>query len=190
MLIIACVAFVTTIYTNWVQGRFGGNFNSVEWYGNNKWRVELMFSLPQWCVAGPAFEELIFRAPLVCVFSAVTLHAWYGILVSSAIFALIHWPGHKIYMSDILSARKNGTHKSDNAVAELVRLYREKKKTVIARKLFQVVFVLPLGILAGYYGIKYHSIWVCFGIHATWNLVMPIVALPCVRLAKLIVGWG
>ena len=181
VLVIACIAGVTLLYMKWIIKRFGDNFKSVEWHKKNKWRVIWTVGIPLINVWAPAVEELIFRAPLIIAFGAMSSVAWYGVFASSGLFALSHWLGKKILMPDILSARENGNHKTDDVEAEANRLHTEEGKMIMVRKVLHVVFALPLGILAGYYGIKYQSVWVAFGIHSVWNLVMPAV-LPILML--------
>jgi membrane protease YdiL (CAAX protease family) len=181
VLILACIAGVTLLYLELIIKRFGDNYKSVEWHEKNKWKVIWSVGTPLTNVWAPAVEELIFRAPLIIAFSAISSVAWYGIFASSGLFALVHWFGKKIWIFDIFSARENGEHKSDNVVDEVNRLHTEKGKMVVVRKVLHVVLTLPLGILAGYYGIKYQSVWVAFGIHSAWNLIMPAV-LPILML--------
>lgn len=189
VLILACIAGATLFYLKWITKYFGNNFKSVEWHEKNKWKVVWTVGAPLTNVWGPAVEELIFRAPLIIAFSAVSSVAWYGIFASSGLFAFIHWLGKKILMPDILSARENGNHKSDDVVTEMNRLHQEEGKMIMVRKVLHIVFTLPLGILAGYYGIKYQSIWVAFGIHSIWNLIMPAV-LPLLILLGMLVFFG
>lgn len=189
VLVIACVAGATLLYKKWVIKRFGDNFKSVEWHKKNQWKVMWTVGMPLTNVWAPAVEELIFRAPLIVAFSAMSSVAWYGVFASSGLFALSHWFGKKIGMLDILSAKENGNHKSDDVVAEMNRLHTEKGKMIMVRKVLNVVCTLPLGILAGYYGIKYQSVWVAFGIHLVWNLVMPAV-LPLLMLLGMLTFFG
>ena len=175
VLVIACIAGATRLYLKYVIKRFGDNFKSVEWYKNNQWKVIWTVGTPLINVWAPAVEELIFRAPLIIAFGAMSSVAWYGVFASSGLFALSHWFGKKIWMLDILSARENGNHKTDDLEAEVNQLHTEKGKMIMVRKVLHVVFTFPLGILTGYYGIKYQSVWVAFGIHSTWNLVMPFI---------------
>ena len=170
-----CIAGATILYLRWVIKRFGDNFKSVEWHKKNQLKVAWTVGTPLINVWAPAVEELIFRAPLIIVFGAMSSAAWYGIFVSSGLFALSHWFGKKIWMPEIISARENGNYESDDVTTEVNRLSAEGGKMIMARKALHVVFTLPLGILAGYYGIKYQSVWVAFGIHSAWNLVMPVV---------------
>lgn len=176
VLVIACIAGATLLYMKWVIKRYGDNFKSVEWHKKNQWKVIWTVGTPLTNVWAPAVEELIFRAPLIVAFGAMSSAAWYGVFASSGLFALSHWFGKKIWMPEILSAKENGNHKSDDVVAEVNRLHTEEGKMIMVRKALHVVFTLPLGILAGYYGIKYQSVWVAFGIHSAWNLVMPFVS--------------
>lgn len=173
ILILACIAGATHLYLKLVIKRFGDKLKSVEWHEKNKRKLMWTVSIPCTEVRAPAVEELIFRAPLIVAFSTISSVAWYAIFASGGLFALAHCLGKEIYTRDVLSARKKGTHKSDNVVAEINRLRHEKGKMVMVRKVGHVVFALPPGILAGYYGIKYQSIWVSFGIHSVWSLIVP-----------------
>ena len=186
VLIIAVIAGVAHFYVKWAIKRFGDNFKSVEWHRNNHSKVMWTVGAPFVNVLAPALEELVFRAPLIIAFSTMSLSAWYGVVISSGLFALVHWFGKKIWISDILLARENGNHKSDILGAEVKRLNAEEGKMVMMRKVLHIVFTLPLGILAGYYGIKYQSLWVAFGIHFAWNLIVP--TLLQILVALVVIG--
>lgn len=175
VVVIACIAGVTLIYIKLVIRRFGDDFKSVEWHEQNRRKVTWLVGTPLEYVLYPTFEELIFRAPLIIAFSTMSSFAWYGILTSSVLFSLMHWFGKKIMLPEILSERKSGNHKSDDIKEEGERLHQEAGKRILVTKIAHVVLTLPLGILAGYYGIKCQSIWVSVGIHSVWNLVMPAV---------------
>lgn len=176
VLIIACIAGTAFLYLKWVVKRFGDNLKSVEWHRKNQGKVAWTVGTPMICVFGPAVEELIFRAPLIIAFGSMSSSAaWYGVFASSGLFALSHWFGKKIWMPEILSAKENGDHESDDVEEEINRLHQENEKGIMVRRVLHVVLTLPLGVLAGYYGIRYQSVWVAFGIHMAWNLVMPFV---------------
>lgn len=189
VLVIVCIAGATLLYLKWVIKRFGDNFKSVEWHKKNQRKVVWTVGTPMINVWEPAVEELIFRAPLIIAFGTMSSVAWYGVFASSVLFALSHWFGKKIWIPEILSAKENGNHKSDDMVAEMNRLHAEEGKMIMVRKVLHVVFTLPLGILAGYYGIKYQSVWVAFGIHSVWNLIMPAV-LPFLMLLGVLTFLG
>lgn len=88
-------------------------------------------------------------------------------------------------MLEIFSARKSNQHKIDDVVAEIDRLHQKHRKEIVIRKALHVVCTLLLGILLGYYGIKYQSVWVAFGIHTAWNLIMPFVVLLLILMGVL-----
>lgn len=186
VLVITCIAGVALLYVRWNIKRFGDNFKSVEWQKKNQWVVIWTVGTPLANVWAPAVEELLFRAPLIIMFGAMSSAAWYGIFTSSGLFALLHLLGKKIYIAEILSSREDGDHESDDIEVEMNRLHQEAgTTTILVRKALHVVITFPLGILAGYYGIKYQSIWVAFWIHSAWNLIMPIVLPILATLAML-----
>ena len=39
-----------------------------------------------------------------------------------------------------------------------------------------------MGMVACYFGIRYQSLWVCFGIHAVWNLATLLMLVPIVSI--------
>ncbi len=172
VLILAVIAGGTYLYLKWVIKRFGDNLKSVEWCQNNRLKIAWTIGTPMINVWAPAVEELIFRAPLIITFGYMSSIAWYGVFASSGLFALMHWSGKKIGISEILSVRESGSHKSDEVEAEMNRLHTEAGKMIIVRKVVHVIFTLLLGILSGYYGIEYQSVWVAFGIHSIWNLII------------------
>ena len=175
VLVIASIALITRVYLKWIIGRFDENAKSVQWHQQNKWKVFWLVGMPVQIVWAPTVEELIFRAPLVLAFSGMSSFAWYGILTSAVLFSLMHWSGKKIWMPEILLARAEGSHKSDDIGEEVERLHQEAGKKILVSRISHVIFALLAGISAGYYGILYQSIWVSVGIHAAWNLVMPVV---------------
>jgi len=175
--------------SEWIGKRYGDNFKSVEWLKENHGRVAWTVGSPHQYVLAPTIEELVFRAPLIIAFSTMSSGAWYGVLVSGALFALVHWFGKKILLSEVVSAKEKGSHESDDIAMEIGRLHTKEGKMIRVRKVLSVVLTFPLGILAGYYGIVYQSIWVAVGIHAAWNIFMPIV-LQIIFLVGAIVFYG
>jgi len=186
ILVIACIAGVTLLYLKWIVKRFGDNFKSVEWQEKNKWKVFWMVGVPLRGLWAPFAEKLIFRAPIIIAFSAMSSFAWYGVLASSCLFSLLHWSGKKIWIPEILSEKENNTHNSDDVEAEVERLYQKKRKEIVVRRIIHMFFSLILGILVGYYGIKYQSIWMSVGIHSAWNFIM-VEILPIFALLGLLI---
>lgn len=177
ILIISGIAFVTFLYLKLMIRRFGDKLKSVDWIEKNKLKIGLLLSSPNAYIFAPAWEELVFRAPLIIIFSELSQSAWHGILISSILFSLLHWFGNKITFFEILIARENNENKSDNLEDENERLGQKMKKELKLRKALHVFFTFPVGIMLGYLGIKYQSVWMCVGIHSLWNLIMPLVML-------------
>jgi membrane protease YdiL (CAAX protease family) len=176
ILILVGLAIVSRIYLKLVTDRFKKDLNSIKWCKENTLKLVLMLTLPTLCVYAPALEELIFRAPLVVAFKALSPVAWHWIIVSSALFAATHWFGRKITIDDVLLAEKeNNGLPTDNVDEEMKRLDQlQGKKKRIIKKISHVIFTFLLAILAGYYSIKLQSVWIAFGIHSGWNIVLPI----------------
>ena len=185
VLVIATIGGITLLYIKWVIKRYGDNFKSVEWHQRNVWKVAWTVGTPLTNVYAPTLEELIFRAPIIIAFSSLSPFAWYGILASSVLFAFVHWFGKKILMLEIFFAQEKGESKSDNVESEIERLHQESDKDILIKRIFHVVMTFLLGILTGYYGIKYQSVWLSVGIHSAWNLIMPAVLPMLVILAML-----
>lgn len=185
ILVIAGIAGISFFYVKWIIKRYGDDYNSVEWHQQNKWKVTWTVGTPIMNVWAPTIEELIFRAPLIIAFSTLSSFAWYGILASSVLFSLTHWFGKKIGMPEILSAQEENENESDNLESEVERLHQKNSKDILIRRVLNVILTLPLGILAGYYGIKYQSVWLSIGIHSAWNLIMPFVVTLLIILVML-----
>lgn len=147
VLILAGVAGAIIIYLKLIGKRLGDNFTSDGWRKNNEWKI-LFIAMSLQNVSAPALSEIVFRAPLIIAFNEVSLAAWDWIFVSSFFFLLVR----------LLLGRK---------------LWTEQEINIVAREVLTIASTLPLGILTGYYGIKYQSIWVAFGIHSVWNFFIP-----------------
>lgn len=185
-MLLAFIAGATFVYLKLIVAWFGdNNLNSITWCKRNQRKLVWTVGTPNVYVHAPALEELIFRVPIIIAFSVVLSIAWYGIFISGGLFALAHWSGNKTLFLEVLSHREKGKLKSDNMEAEMNRLYANKKYMLILGKVFNIVVTFFLGILAGYYGIKYQSVWVAFGIHSVWNIVMPIL----IALLMVFVVW-
>lgn len=182
--IITSMAVFTFVYLKVVIKKIGPAWKSVEWHSKNEWKVIWLVGIPAMYVWAPTAEELIFRAPLIMAFETISSSAWVGILASSVVFGAIHWFGKKISILEIISEKKSGNTKTDNLDSELSELETTQAKRVRIQRILHVFTTIPLGILSGYYGIKYQSIWVSVGIHATWNIVIPII-LPLFALIVL-----
>ena len=166
---------LTCLYLK-IIGRLKKDLQNIEWVRRNKLKAVALVGFPIIYLWAPLLEELIFRAPIVVLFGSISNYAWIGISISSALFAAIHCIGigEDIYfiagleeIEDIDSAlRVEDLEKKPLAISR-----NEIKK----RRLIKVASTFILGMLAGYFGVKYQSLYVCVGIHIIWNLVMPII---------------
>ncbi len=187
---ISIISFITAfmlIYLKLIFKHFGDNFKSVEWQKNNKWKVAWLFASPGQYLAAPVAEELIFRAPIIVAFSTISSSAWYGIWVSAVLFAVIHWFGPKISAEELILEQEKHKNITDDVVTEAKRISQKASGRVLLVRFAHTICVLPLGILAGYYGIKYQSIWVSCGIHATWNIFMPVLVMIFLALIAIVI---
>lgn len=175
ILAIASTAAITVLWLRYVSKYFGEQLKSIEWVKNNEWKIRGFIGFPQHCIFAPTLEEIIFRAPLVIAFNSVTSLAWYGIFVSTIIFALSHVIGRHIRLEDVIEAQSSGDVDSKGAdLNRAVDNFEQNNQGLIkSRKVFNVILTVPLGFLCSYYGVKYQSIWLCVGIHALWNLIAP-----------------
>lgn len=113
---------------------------------------------PTVVVYAPTIEEVMFRLPLILAFSTINRQSLHVIVISGLLFGLHHItnPGSTFreLPDDLpLSAIKN----------------RENDEKIGFRNYYQVVMTSILGILAGYFSVKFQSIWVAVAIHVLWN---------------------
>ena len=186
ILIIGGIAVIMFLYLKLMIRKFGDNLKSIDWVEQNKLKASLLLSSPNAYIFAPTWEELVFRAPIIIMFSELSQSAWYGILASSILFSVLHWRGNKITFFEILDARDNGEKESDNLEDESERLSQKMKKEVKQRKALHVLLTFLSGIIFGYFGIKYQSIWISVGLHSLWNLIMPILVVVLIILAAII----
>ncbi len=114
-------------------------------------------------IFAPALVELIFRGPLILTFSSVTGLAWSGIIMLALLSALLQY---------LLFSKAS----LERVKAELAELKEGWKKALIC---LADAAIFALGIVTGYLGILYQSIYVSVVIHSTWNLVFKLV-LPAI----------
>lgn len=186
ILIIGGIAIITYVYLKWITKKLGNNLKSVSWIEKNKLKISLLISSPSVYILAPAWEELVFRAPLIIAFGELSSVAWCGIIASSILFSLLHWFGNKVSMFEIFDAKENGENESDNLKDESTRLSLTMRKQIKLKKILHVLFTIPIGIISGYLGVKYQSIWICVGIHSLWNLIIPFVVLSATIVIVLI----
>ncbi|MFA6537321.1 MAG: CPBP family intramembrane glutamic endopeptidase [Patescibacteria group bacterium] len=160
---------------------------SIAWVNRNKVKAYLI-AMPLFVISGPAIEELIFRAPLLIFFDEISTNAWWAIIFSGAIFALLHYFNNKVSFSDLVMRQNDDNVQSDNMLNEIKRVGNEMSRwDFFGRKVFPVVVAFSLGVLIAYLGIAYQSLWLCLLVHGAWNLIMPTV-LPILLLIVWIVA--
>lgn len=189
-----CITGLTLVYIKLLSKHWQENLKSIEWYKKNQWKVESLLGIPAVNILAPATEELIFRAPLIIIFSDINGNAWAGILVSAFAFASIHYFGCQIKLFEVLQMKEGNQIKTDDPQTGIKEIEKMQAQQMKIRRLSHVVGTFPLGILAGYYGIKYQSIWISVGIHSAWNLLVPLilpllVILSILAFSRIIEAW-
>ncbi len=173
MLVIALIGLLARFYARSQLKKFGNNVNNLEWMRKNKFAFEMKFGSPLLYICAPTIEELLFRAPLIILFSSVTSHAVLGITASAVLFGLMHIFNKKVKLPQILS-ESNECSQEKLTVSELVaKIEKRDKKRIFYLNIIAVCATTILGLLAGYFGVYYQSIWVAVGIHAAWNMFVP-----------------
>lgn len=175
MIVLGIIALVTRIYIAILYKRMGEKLKSIEWLKDNEKKALLLVALPLQVLWAPSFEELVFRAPLIVIFPAISSKAWIGIWISSILFVFIHWFNKPLSLIELYRKKENGLTETDDFETEAKRYMESlgKKKTIL--RLAKIPVMLVLGIVTAYFGIKYQSIWLSVGIHVVWNQVMPLI---------------
>ena len=181
MLVPLSVAIAGNIYAALLAKKYRDVLNDKQWTKAHPWKCFFLFWAPFAYGYGPVQEELIFRMPLIIIFSGISPNAWIGIVVSAATFAIIHWHGGLIAT---MQKNEKKTEYGSEIIAERMKKQFRQQKSV------QMVVLFIMGTFIGYYGVYYQSIWVSVGMHAAWNLLYPIAStLLLVILFLLISGW-
>ncbi len=146
--------------------------------------VTLPFGVLSTSVFDPATEELIFRLPLVLLFSSVTSLSWVFIVSVSVIFGVFHWnPSYRKLINAASEERGAFYQKSEEELKEIAK----KGKDPLWAKMIGVVQSTSLGVLCGYFAVKTQNVLVAYAIHAIWNLVMPVVLMMIGLIVQLVV---
>ena len=158
------------------------------WMKENKWKAVIFAAVPSTCIFSPALEEIVFRAPLLFLFSVISGHAWLGIIISSILFALVHYSEKttEALLKGIELAEEVWT-KEPNNNAHINGPDRERRKKSF--RISRAIGSFGFGILVGYLGIKYQSLYICAVIHAAWNLLAPFM-LPFLFIIFLLIFLG
>ena len=106
IVVLTSIAIVTFVYLRLISKRFKERMKSIEWCKENQGKIIWLIGIPFQNVWAPVAEELVFRAPLIIVFSSISGNAWRGIWISSILFSLVHYFGKKITLFEVLSAKE------------------------------------------------------------------------------------
>ena len=187
IIIVLCVAVICFAYLKLFCRKHKEKLNSVSWVKENPWRIFVFLGVPVNYVWTPFVEEFVFRMPLIVIFDTLSVQAWLAIIFSGAIFAVANTK-YFLVPKKIFGKQDGGESDTDDFVLTASQIDKEKEEDEDkAEKTTQIIRVLlsfVLGLLAGYLGIKYQSIWLAIGIHLAFNILTPIVVL----LALLIVS--
>ena len=188
LLLLGSITAALWIYQIVMRRRWKKKLDSIAWLKENRWKAFWRLSGPEIHLLLPFREELIFRAPLIVAFGSLSPHAWIAVLLAAAVVAAFHSRGNQLTLSEVLSEHEKRHLETDSLKEAISFLKEAKKKEIRIRRLSQPLHILPLGILTGYYGIQYQSIWVAVGIHVSWNLLFPILFRTFFPVAMFIIG--
>jgi len=163
MVIVLIIGLAATAYLKIIAKKWKSQLNSIKWLKEQSLKKGLLVSLPALYIAAPFMEELICRMPLIIAFDSISGRAWLGILVSALLFSGMHWFGEQGGVNIIEDSE------TDDYELEVKKFEEGHRKQVIIGRIGHVLGTLPLGLLAGYFSIKYQSLWVAIAIHALWN---------------------
>ena len=168
---VMCLVLLSFAYIKKTQKKYGEKLDSVQWNAEHI-GTRMKLDTVTVSICSPAVEELIFRAPLIIMFHALSSEAWYGIIILSILFSVLHLPKLKntsIYV--VLAEWKKGTLLSDSVNQESTRLLSEQKRSTNKDKTVQLLVAFCLGVIFSLIGIVYQSLWLCVIVHIIWNLV-------------------
>jgi membrane protease YdiL (CAAX protease family) len=168
-LALLCGALIGFLCLRIVSRKGREKFNDVDWCRQNKWKLVFFCAVPMIGAIAPVIEETLFRAPLIILFSALMPAAWATIVLSSLLFSVLHVGGLPPYLlgqkvfENEKSAGKKVAEATEGAGAE-------NRGMVIGYRITRTIFAFSLGLVAGWLGVKYQSIYPCLIVHAGWNL--------------------
>lgn len=183
---IAIIGVVIFIFLKIFTTILKKELNSIYWLNRHKFMVDFFVSQPLALILAPTLEELLFRLPLLLMFTSLTSDAWTGIWISSCAFGFIHIFGAKVTGMEVMLAYMMGQTQSDDFKEETQRIALKTQGNIVIKRLIAFVFTTGAGVLISYFGIKYQSLWLCVGIHAAWNLIVPGVMMIVTMLVVMI----
>lgn len=174
LVLLGSITAALQIYQMVMRRRWKKELDSIAWWKASRKEAFWRLSGPEIYFLMPLREELVFRAPLIIAFGFLSSYAWIAVLLIGTVFAVTHSLGKKLTISEVLREHKERQIETDSLKETVSFLEGVMKKEIRIRRLLQPLFIFPLGILTGYYGIQYQSLWLVVGIHVLWNLLFPI----------------
>ena len=118
-------------------------------------RYLIFFYIPAVCILTPAFQGLLFRAPLVILFPQLTVSSWAVLLLWSAALAFLHSPAASrcfAWVNKCLKRRVVNAKEEQQGLGHPISAFLIEALSIC------------LGIIC-------QSIWISVGVHAVFNLV-------------------
>ncbi len=173
------VGYATHLYLKWIRNRWHKRLSSIDWRNQNQNRVDWLINMPNAWILAPIQEELIFRSVVIIAFTNISIGAWIGITISAILFGLMHWRGSKIPLSEIIWAKNLGKITSDDEKASVVEWARHIGSSEITRrKLRHVLSATCHGMILGYCGVAFQSLFICVIVHSALNaLIIPFLSI-------------
>lgn len=189
IVVLSVIAGIGKLYF-WLINKFlHDQVNSAEWIQSHGLFTTLCLGFPLQIIVGPAIEELCFRTPTILLAGYFPSFKWAFILLSTTVFACAHWFGKKLLVEELVASDARSKHSIDNLddLGEIVEF--EKRNEIIKRKFLHVLFAFFPGFLLSYFGVKYQSLWISYGLHAVWNLIAPLGVVLILLLFKIVTSF-
>lgn len=163
-------------YSEFMNRRIGKeNFDNIDWWERNRLKITIFLGLPL-IILGATTEEFAFRLLIIIAFKEMSACAWIAILLSSALFAMSH------NRNKYILHKTWGSFFDEDKKDEMIP--KEKSLT----KLIHISNAMILGIVLGYIGIRYQSLYLVIGLHMAWNLIGAAMVLVIISIIKLFVS--
>lgn len=168
---VMCLLLISFAYIKKTEWKHRERLDSAKWNAEHI-IARMKLDTVTVSICSPAVEELIFRAPVIIMFSSLSSNAWYAVMISSVLFSLVHLPKlRSVSIYVILGMWNKGTLQSDSVKQESARLMSEQNGVKTKDKAVQLLVAFFLGVIFSCIGIIFQDLWLCVIIHIVWNLV-------------------
>src|SRR3989344_3609113 len=117
--------YMRVVVNRWKKAWGGGDAPSVEFVKKNSLKITLTLGFPGILVDPSLSEELVFRLPLLLLFSEVSPLSFCAIVLSAFLFARIH--GNRKMMAAGLLTEKSRTESGATSLDEMIREAEREK---------------------------------------------------------------